>query len=32
MAYVYADPATLRFLFVFLEKGVVKTLWFAETE
>jgi hypothetical protein len=31
-AYVYADPATLRFLFVFLEKGVVKTLWFAETE
>jgi hypothetical protein len=32
MAYVYADPATLRFLFVFLENGVVKTLWFAETE
>lgn len=32
MAYVHADPATLRFLFVFLEKGVVKTLWFAETE
>jgi hypothetical protein len=31
-AYVYADPDTLRFLFVFLEKGVVKTLWFAETE
>jgi hypothetical protein len=32
IAYVYADPATLRFLFVFFEKGVVKTLWFAETE
>lgn len=32
IAYVYADPATLRFLFVFLENGVVKTLWFAETE
>ncbi|NKI94439.1 hypothetical protein [Rhizobacter sp. SG703] len=32
MAYVHADPATLRFLFVFLEKGIVKTLRFAETE